>query len=79
MPMRVASGFSYKKKEGRREFVRASLEVERGAQIARKFPGEGAGLITSLTRSDGFVVLPEDMTRLEEGETVDFTPYDMLF
>jgi molybdopterin molybdotransferase len=78
-PMRVASGFAYKKKEGRREFVRASLVARAGAMVAEKFPGEGAGLITSLTRSDGFVILPEDMTRLAEGETVDFVPYSSLY
>jgi molybdopterin molybdotransferase len=78
-PMRVASGFAYKKKEGRREFVRAALVARAGAMVAEKFPGEGAGLITSLTRSDGFVILPEDMTRLAEGETVDFVPYSSLY
>lgn len=78
-PMRVPSAFAYRKKEGRREFVRASLAAREGGLAAEKFPGEGAGLITSLTRSDGFVVLPEEMTRLSEGETVDFTPYDALF
>ena len=78
-PMRVTSGFAYKKKEGRREYVRASLIARGGEMAAEKFPGEGAGLITSLTRSDGFVVLPEETMRLVEGETVNFTPYAALF
>ena len=78
-PMRVASAFAYRKKEGRREFVRASLIWRDGASAAEKFPGEGAGLLTSLTRSDGFVVLPEEMTGLSEGDKVDFLPYATLF
>jgi molybdopterin molybdotransferase len=78
-PMRVASAFDYRKKEGRREFVRATLALREGVCVAEKFPGEGAGLITSLTRSDGFVVLPEEMTALAEGESVAFVPYEALF
>lgn len=78
-PTPVASGFAYKKKGGRREFVRASLVRREGGWVAEKFPGEGAGLITSLTRSDGLVALPEEMTRLSEGELVDFMPYESLF
>lgn len=78
-PMRVASAFAYRKKQNRREYVRATLALRDGLCVAEKFPGEGAGLITSLTRSDGFVVLPEEMTALAEGETVAFMPYETLF
>ena len=71
---RVTSDFAYKKKAGRREYVRASLE---GAK-ARRFHKEGAGMLTSLTETDGLVELPEDMTRLELGTAVDFIPYNEL-
>jgi len=71
---KVASDFAYKKKAGRREYVRASLE---GA-TARRYPKEGAGMITSLTETDGLVELPEELTRLERGLQVDFIPYSEL-
>lgn len=71
---RVTSDFAYKKKAGRREYVRASLDGTR----VRRFPKEGAGMLTSLTETDGLVELPEDMTRLEPGTTVDFIPYNEL-
>jgi molybdopterin molybdotransferase len=71
---RVTSDFAYRKKTGRREYVRASLDGLR----ARRFPKEGAGMITSLTETDGLVELPEDMTRLEPGTEVDFVPYSEL-
>ena len=75
----VASGFAYKKKEGRREYVRVRLEAgPDGRLTARKHPREGAGVITSLTESDGLVELPEPVTRIEPGDVLRFLPYDLL-
>jgi molybdopterin molybdotransferase len=75
----VASGFAYKKKEGRREYVRVRLEAgPDGRLTARKHPREGAGVITSLTQSDGLVELPEPVTRIEPGDVLRFLPYDLL-
>jgi molybdopterin molybdotransferase len=75
----VASGFAYKKKEGRREYVRVRLEAGAGGRLtAQKHPREGAGVITSLTETDGLVELPEDVTRVEPGATLRFLPYDLL-
>ncbi|HKH34709.1 MAG TPA: gephyrin-like molybdotransferase Glp [Beijerinckiaceae bacterium] len=75
----VASGFAYKKKEGRREYVRVRLEAgPDGRLTARKHPREGAGVITSLTESDGLVELPESVTRVEPGDILRFLPYDLL-
>ncbi|MEK9968760.1 MAG: gephyrin-like molybdotransferase Glp [Ferrovibrio sp.] len=75
----VAAGFSYKKKSDRREWVRVSLRDDgRGGWRAEKYPVDGAGVITSLTRTDGLVELPEDLLRLEPGEAVRFYPYEAL-
>ena len=71
---RVVSEFAYKKKTGRREYVRVSLDGLK----ARRFPKEGAGMLTSLTETDGLVELPEDLTRLEPGTEVNFVPYSEL-
>ena len=71
--------FAYRKKEGRREYVRVSLEPgPDGVQVARKHPQDGAGVLTSLTRTDGLVELAEDMTRIEEGTIVPFLAYALL-
>ena len=76
----VTLGFDYKKKEGRREWVRAFLQRdERGRATAIKFPREGAGILSSLVECDGLVQLPEELTRLEKGETADFLPFSELF
>jgi molybdopterin molybdotransferase len=72
----VRSGFAYKKKEGRREYVRVRLvRAADGTVTAHKHPREGAGVITSLTETDGLVELPEALTRLEPGESVAFVAY----
>ncbi len=76
---RVLSDFPYKKKSGRREYVRASLvAVPNGAARVRRYPKEGAGMLTSLTETDGLVELPEETTRLEPGAEVSFIPYSEL-
>jgi molybdopterin molybdotransferase len=76
---RVVSGFSYKKKAGRREYVRASLERGEGSlSRACRFPKEGAGMLTSLTETDGLVELAEELTELAAGAEVDFIPYSEL-
>ena len=72
----VRSGFNYRKKQGRREFVRVSLsQASQGVYEAIKHPQDGAGVITSLTETDGFVILPEDATGLAAGDTVSFVSY----
>jgi molybdopterin molybdotransferase len=74
----VRSGFPYRKKEGRREFVRVRIEIAGEGIVARKHPREGAGVITSLTETDGLVELPEAVTRIEPGDSVGFIPYASL-
>ena len=78
-PMPVRSAFSYRKKSGRREYVRVNLrEAPDGALEAVKFPREGAGLLSSLVDTDGLVELGETVTRVEPGETVGFLGYASL-
>lgn len=72
----VVAGFRHRKKAGRREFLRVSLERRGdGAVIAHKHPGEGAGSLASLAQSDGLVALAEDVEQLQEGDVVSFLPY----
>jgi molybdopterin molybdotransferase len=76
VPLPVRAGFSYRKKKGRREYVRVKLRPgDDGAPEAIKHPQEGAGVITSLTETDGLVELGEEITVVETGATVGFIPY----
>ena len=75
----VRAGFSYRKKKGRREYVRVAIKRSGdGIVEAFKHPQEGAGVITSLTQTDGLVELSEDTTSVEPGATVGFLPYAVL-
>ncbi|KQU87745.1 molybdopterin biosynthesis protein MoeA [Mesorhizobium sp. Root102] len=77
VPLRAA--FSYRKKAGRREYVRVSLrKAADGAIEAVKFPREGAGLLSSLVETDGLVELREETTSVDRGQTVTFLPYSSL-
>jgi molybdopterin molybdotransferase len=75
----VRIGFGYRKKVGRREFVRVHLvRLPNGSMEARVFQKSGAGILTSLTDADGMVVLPEDQTDIKAGSMVPFLAYEML-
>jgi molybdopterin molybdotransferase len=71
----VRAGFAYRKKPGRREYLRARLERDGGAVVAIRFERDGAGIISSVVRSDGLVVLDEPMREVAAGSVVDFLPF----
>ena len=68
----VTAAFAYAKKAGRREYVRVSLATRDGVTVAEKYPIDGAGVVTSLTRTDGLVELGEDVTAVAPGDPVTF-------
>jgi molybdopterin molybdotransferase len=79
---RVCADFDYKKKAGRREFVRVRLDgidPNTGLPRAIKHGRSGAGVLSSLVGADGFVELPEDDTYLESGTAVDFLSFAEVF
>jgi molybdopterin molybdotransferase len=73
---RVRADFDTRKKEGRREWLRARLlPGPDGMPVARRFPRDGAGILTSLVESDGLIELPEEVTQVASGTMVDFLPF----
>ena len=77
LPVKLA--FDYKKKSGRREYVRVALRRAADGTIeAVRHPQEGAGVITSLTETDGLAELNEDSTAIAKGATVGFLSYATL-
>ncbi len=77
LPARAA--FSYRKRKGRREYVRVALrQTGDGTIEAVKYEQDGAGVLTSLTQTDGLVELGEDVTKIEPGATVGFLSYASL-
>ncbi len=73
------ANFSYKKKTGRREFVRARCILDGSpTPLVDKFHKEGAGMLSGLSWANGLVVLDEDATQIHAGDTVAFTPFELI-
>jgi molybdopterin molybdotransferase len=75
LPRWLPAGFSYRKKAERLEYVRASLSGQQGDIEARRFPRDGAALISSLIETDGLVELEEERLAVQPGEPVAFYSY----
>jgi molybdopterin molybdotransferase len=79
VPLPVRAAFAYKKKKDRREYVRVALKRGSDGEIeAVKHPQDGAGILTSLTETDGLLEFPEDVTVIEPGARVGFLSYATL-
>jgi molybdopterin molybdotransferase len=77
LPVRAA--FAYRKKKDRREYVRVALRRAGDGEIeAVKHPQDGAGILTSLTETDGLLEFPEQVTTIEPGARVGFLSYAAL-
>jgi molybdopterin molybdotransferase len=59
-----------KNTDGRRIFARAIVSREDDRYLARIVGPQGSGVLTSMSRSNGLVIVPEDVEVVEEGETV---------
>jgi molybdopterin molybdotransferase len=79
LPMPARATFSYKKRKGRREYVRVTLRAgSDGAIEAVKYEQDGAGVLSSLTETDGLAELDEDVTTVAPGSMVGFLSYASL-
>ena len=75
----VQAAFSYRKKAGRREYVRVRLiPGPDGMLRVEKHDVEGAGILTSLTETTGLAELAEPVTRVAPGDRVGYLPYKSL-
>ena len=79
VPLPVRAAFAYKKKKDRREYVRVTLKRGADGEVeAVKHPQDGAGILTSLTETDGLLEFPEDVTTIEPGARAGFLSYAPL-
>ncbi len=58
-------------KPGQRDFIRVQLSEEGQNLIASVITRRGAGVLTSLTRADALLIVPEDVEGIEEGTEVE--------
>jgi len=55
---------------GRKTYVRVLVKLDRGELIAEPISAKGPSAISTMTKSNGYVVIPENREGLIEGETV---------
>ena len=60
----------------RRNFIRVRVENQDGHYVARTTGEQGSGILTSVSRANGLLVIPEDVTQVRAGEMVDIQMLD---
>jgi molybdopterin molybdotransferase len=70
--------FYHRKKKDRREYLRGTLRQSANGPEAYKQAVEGAGILSSVAQSTGFIVLPENVTEIAPGDAVQFLPYESV-
>ena len=60
----------------RRNFIRVRVEKRDGGLIARTTGEQGSGILTSVSRANGLLVIPEDVTLVRAGDLVDIQMLD---
>ncbi len=56
--------------DGRRVFARAMVEKRQGRYYARLTGHQGSGILSSMVKGDGLIIVPENMKSVEEGDEV---------
>ena len=59
-----------KNTDGRRIFARAIVRAQDGLYYARSTGPQGSGILTSMSKANGLIVVPEDVEEVVEGDSV---------
>ena len=73
----VKAGFAWTRPGQRREFLRARLEADTHGAVARLFPNQSSGVLTSCTWADGLIDIEIGQT-VQPGDWVRFIPFSEL-
>ncbi len=60
----------------RRNFIRVVVEKRDGGYAARMTGEQGSGILTSVSRANGLLIVPEDVVLVRKGEAVDVQMLD---
>lgn len=63
---------------GRKTFVRVHVFQHNGEFLIEPISARGSGVISTMTRANGYVVVPEDREGLAKGETVSVRLFDNI-
>ena len=76
--VQVAAGFDWPKPDSRREFLRARLETDGDqAPVAKIYPNQDSGVLSSAVWAQGFVEIAEGQT-LQAGDKVDYFCFEQF-
>ena len=67
------------KKPGRRHFIRASVSFEKGSYSVTTTGDQGSGILRSMVRANGLIIIPEDQEFVRAGEKVKVQLLDRSF
>ncbi|MBK8533664.1 MAG: molybdopterin molybdotransferase MoeA [Candidatus Competibacteraceae bacterium] len=77
--VRAVADFSFRRKPGRREWLRARLRPDPAqGWLVMIYPTHSSGVLSSLSWADGLIELLEDCTGVVPGDTVDYLPFSGL-
>ncbi len=72
------AGFALRKQPGRVEYLRGRLQRDADGLSVALAGAQGSGVLRSMSEADCFVVLPEDCTAVQIGDTVHVQPFHGL-
>jgi molybdopterin molybdotransferase len=77
--LQATSGQNIRKKAGRFEFVRGLMQQQDDGSFRVDSAGhQGSGILTSMSRGNCFILLPEDCDGVENGDPVTVQPFESL-
>jgi molybdopterin molybdotransferase len=77
--LQAICGQNMRKKTGRFEFARGLMQQrEDGSYRADPIGHQGSGILTSMSRGNCFILLPEDCNGVNNGDVVTVQPFDTL-
>ena len=74
----VRAGFALRKQAGRVEYLRGRLQRGADGLSVTLAGAQGSGVLRSMSEADCFVVLPEECTAVQAGDTVSVQPFHGL-
>lgn len=68
----IPSNFSFKKKEGRTEWLRGTAILIKEKVVLERYKSEGSGILSSISQSDGIIELADEKKFVKKGELLKF-------
>lgn len=77
--LQASLGSDYKKRPGRTEFVRATLDKDSQGRVwATPLPNQGSAILSSMSQADCFIILGHETGDLDKGCIIDIATFEGL-